>query len=50
MFEMICNIPENVGWAMVGAAGMLCVVMFIKLSKVIVETIKLRREDDEEGS
>ena len=50
MFEMICNIPENAGWAMVGAAGMLCVVMLVKLGKIIVEAIKLRKEDDEEGA
>ena len=48
MLEMICAIPENIGWAMVGAMGMLCAVMLVKLGGVIVEAIKERREECEE--
>ena len=48
MLEMICNIPENIGWVIVGAVGMLCVVMLVKLGKIVVEAIKYRREDEEE--
>jgi len=48
MLEMICAIPENIGWVMVGAAGMLCAVMLVKLGGVIVEAIKERREECEE--
>lgn len=42
MLEMICKIPENIGWVMVGAVGMLCVVMLVKLGKIVVEVIKDR--------
>lgn len=45
MLEMICRIPENIGWVIVGAVGMLCAVMLIKLGKVIVEMIKYRIEE-----
>ena len=48
MLEMICAIPENIGWIMVGAAGMLCAVMLVKLGGVIVEAIKAHREECEE--
>jgi hypothetical protein len=48
MLEMICTIPENIGWMMVGAVGMLCAVMLVKLGAVIVDAIKSRLEDEEE--
>ena len=48
MLEMICAIPENLGWVMVGAVGMLCVVMAVKLGGVIIEAIKERKEECEE--
>lgn len=48
MLEMIRAIPENIGWVMVGAVGMLCAVMLVKLGGVIVEAIKERREECEE--
>ena len=48
MLEMICAIPENFGWVMVGAVGMLCAVMLVKLGGVIIEAIKERREECEE--
>lgn len=47
MLEMICAIPENIGWVMVGAVGMLCVVMLVKLGKIVVEMIKDRIEENE---
>jgi hypothetical protein len=46
MLEMICKIPENIGWVMVGAVGMLCVVVLVKLGKVIAEMIKYRIEEN----
>ena len=46
MLEMICAIPENIGWVMVGAVGMLCAVMLVKLGKVVVEMIKYRIEEN----
>jgi hypothetical protein len=48
MLEMICKIPENIGWVAVGAVGMLCAVMLVKLGGIIVEAIKSRLEDEEE--
>lgn len=47
MLEMICKIPENIGWVMVGAVGMLGVVMLVKLGKIVVETIKARIAENE---
>jgi hypothetical protein len=47
MLEMICAIPENIGWVMVGAVGMLCAVMLVKLGKIVVEMIKDRIEENE---
>ena len=49
MLEMICAIPENIGWVIVGAMGMLCVMMMIKLGKMIVQAIKERMGDEEEA-
>ena len=48
MLEMICAIPEEIGWALVGFVGALALVMAIKVGKMIVEAIKERMEDDEE--
>lgn len=48
MLEMICTIPENIGWMMVGIAGTLCAAMLVKLGKTIVEAIKARREEEVE--
>ena len=48
MLEMICAIPEEIGWELVGFAGALAFVMAIKVGKMIVEAIKERMEDDEE--
>ena len=48
MLEMICAIPESIGWVIVGAVGMFCAVMLVKLGGVIVEAIKERREECEE--
>ncbi len=45
MLEMICNIPENVGWMLVGALGMCCVMALVSLGWVCVEAIKERIED-----
>ena len=48
MLGMICAIPEEIGWALVGFVGALALVMAIKVGKMIVEAIKERMEDDEE--
>lgn len=49
MLEFILSIPENIGWAMVGFTVCLCVIMLGKLAKIIVEMIKDRFFDDDEG-
>ena len=45
MLEMICAIPENIGWVIVGAAGMLTAIMAVKVAKVFVEMWRERREE-----
>ena len=37
MLEFINSIPENIGWALVGFAICLCVMMMIKLGQTFVE-------------
>lgn len=48
MLEMICSIPENVGWVIVGVVGTLTTLMAIKVGKIIIQAIKDRLIDDEE--
>lgn len=48
MLEIINAIPDSVGWALVGATGMLCVVMSVKLIKIFVQMYKDWREDQDE--
>ena len=48
MLELICAIPENVGWMLVGIVGTLCAVMMYKLGKLFVQMWKEWHEDDEE--
>ena len=49
MMNFINTIPENVGWVMVGATGMLCAIAFVILGKCIVQMIAERIiwEDEE---
>lgn len=48
MLEMICAIPENIGWVIVGVSGTLCAVMLFKLGKLFVQMLKEYREEDNE--
>ncbi len=48
MLEMICMIPEHIGWMIVGALGMACAVMGWKVGTLIYLAIKERLEDDED--
>ena len=48
MMNLICAIPENIGWVLVGAVGMLCMVMLVKLGKLFVEMWKEFHEEEEE--
>ena len=48
MLKMICVIPEEIGWALVGFIGVFTLIMAVKVVKVIVEAVKERMEDNEE--
>ena len=48
MLKMICVIPEEIGWAIVGFVGVFTLIMLAKAVKVIVEAVKERMEDNEE--
>ncbi len=48
MLEMICAIPEYIGWIIVGATGAYASVAVWMLGKTIYLAIKERMEDDEE--
>lgn len=45
MLEMICAIPEHIGWVLVGAVGCLCVQMFGLLVGTCIQAIQERIED-----
>lgn len=49
MLEMIYAIPENIGWVIVGAVGMLCTMMAVKLTKFIVKVVKENKEEEGEN-
>ena len=46
MLKMICVIPEEIGWALVGFIGVFTLMMAVKVVKVFVEAVKERMEDD----
>ena len=48
MLELICTIPENVGWMLVGAVGAYASVAGWMLGTTIYKAIKERMEDDED--
>ena len=48
MLKIICAIPEEIGWAIVGFVGVFTLIMVAKVVKVIVEAIKERMEDNKE--
>lgn len=48
MLEMICAIPENIGWILVGAVGMLALVTLVGAVKDITTAIKERMTATEE--
>ena len=48
MLKMICVIPEEIGWALVGFIGVFTLIMVVKVVKVIVEAVKERMEGNEE--
>ena len=48
MLKILCVIPEEIGWAIVGFVGVFTLIMVAKVAKVIVEAVKERVEDNEE--
>lgn len=48
MLELICQIPDHIGWVIVGFVGCLCVEMFGLLVGTCVNTIKERIEERNE--
>ena len=48
MLKIICAIPEEIGWALVGFIGVFTLIMVAKVVKVIVEAVKERMEDNKE--
>lgn len=48
MMELICAIPDSIGWAMVGFFGALTLVMAIKLGKLFIQMWKEWHEDEDE--
>ena len=48
MLKIICAIPEEIGWALVGFIGVFTLIMVIKVVKVIAEAVKERMEDNKE--
>jgi hypothetical protein len=37
MLEMINSIPDSIGWTIVGFMACLCVIMFVKVGKTLVQ-------------
>lgn len=45
IYELIALIPEELGWSLVGALGMLCIVILFSIVKMIIDG---QREEEEE--
>ena len=48
MLELICRIPDHIGWMIVGAVGAYASVMGWMLGTTIYKAIKERMEDNED--
>ena len=48
MLDMLCAIPEEIGWALVGMLGTLCGIGLYQLLKIFVQMWKERHENTEE--
>jgi hypothetical protein len=46
MLELLCAIPEEIGWVIVGVVGTLCVMMAIKLIKLFIKIYKEHCEEN----
>lgn len=49
MMNLICAIPEYIGWMLVGALGAYASVAGWMLGKIIYKAIAERFEDEDEG-
>ena len=45
MLEMICAIPDSIGWTLVGATGMLTAVVAFNVVRTLVQMLKDWREE-----
>lgn len=55
MLEMICAIPESIGWTIVGAMSMLALFLVVKVGSLLIQSVRehievWREEREEEGS
>lgn len=48
MLKMICAIPEEIGWIIVGVVGTLAVIMMLKLGKLFVKIWTEHNQEEEE--
>ncbi len=46
MMELICAIPEEIGWALVGFTAAFALMMSVKLGKLFVQMWKEHHEDE----
>ena len=46
IYELLALIPEELGWTMVGALGMLCIVILCKIIKLYVDGHKEEEEEN----
>lgn len=53
MLEMICAIPESIGWTIVGATSMLALVLVVKVGSLLIQSVRehieVWREEREES-
>ena len=47
MLKIILAIPENAGWAFVGAIGAVDIMAFFKLAKFFIRIYKENKEEEE---
>ena len=47
MMNLICAIPDHIGWMIVGAVGMLALEMFGLLVGTVVDMVREHMMDDE---
>ena len=55
LIEMLCKIPENVGWTIVGATSMLALFLVVKVGSLLIQSVRehievWREEREGEGS